>query len=179
MKVEQVKLEKIIPYANNSRTHSDEQVAQIAASIRQFGFNNPVLIDEDGTIIAGHGRVLAASRLELKDVPCIRLSHLTESQKKAYIIADNKIALNSGWDEELLRLELEGLTSADQLATGFTPEEINLLFNGWNSDIHIPDKEPVEHLQRKITVIVSADEEQFAKECITNALDASGIQYEF
>ena len=179
MKVEQIKLEKIIPYASNSRTHSDEQIAQIAASIRQFGFNNPVLIDEDSTIIAGHGRVLAASRLELKEVPCIRLVHLSDSQKKAYIIADNKIALNSGWDEELLRLELEGLTDAEQFATGFTPDEINLLFNGWKSDILIPDTAPADESKTFLKITIGKDQSEFAKEVITNALDASGIEYEF
>ena len=179
MKVEQIKLEKIIPYANNSRTHSDEQVAQIAASIRQFGFNNPVLIDEDTTIIAGHGRVLAASRLGLEVVPCIRLNHLSESQKKAYIIADNKIALNSGWDEELLRLELEGLTDAEQVATGFTADEINLLFNGWNSDITIPDALLSDPNKTFLKITIDKEQSEFAKEVITNALDASGIEYEF
>ncbi len=95
MKIEQIATSKLIPYANNARTHSETQVAQIAGSIRQFGFNNPVLVDESDTIIAGHGRVLAARMLELEKVPCIRLTHLTESQRKAYIIADNKIALKS------------------------------------------------------------------------------------
>jgi ParB-like chromosome segregation protein Spo0J len=177
MKVEQIKLEKIIPYANNSRTHSDEQVAQIAASIRQFGFNNPVLIDEDTTIIAGHGRVLAASRLGLEVVPCIRLNHLSESQKKAYIIADNKIALNSGWDEELLRLELEGLTDAEQVATGFTADEINLLFNAWTPNIEIPDHSDMD-TRPVLRFKIEKDQEEFAKEIITNALDTAGVEYE-
>ena len=91
MQIEQVQVGKLIPYANNARTHTEAQVAQIAASIREFGFNNPILIDEQSTIIAGHGRVLAAQALELKEVPCIRLTHLTPSQRKAYVIADNKI----------------------------------------------------------------------------------------
>lgn len=107
--IEQVSIEALIPYARNSRTHSDAQVAQIAASIREFGFTNPVLIDADGGIIAGHGRTMAARKLGLKEVPCIRLSNLSETQKKAYIIADNKIALNSGWDDDLLKVELEDL----------------------------------------------------------------------
>lgn len=100
MEIINIKIEDLIPYARNSRTHSDEQVAQVAASIKEFGFTNPVLIDADDGIIAGHGRVLAARKLKMSEVPCIRLGHLTESQKKAYIIADNKLALNSGWDEE-------------------------------------------------------------------------------
>jgi DNA modification methylase len=113
MKIEKVKLEKLIPYARNSRTHSDQQVAQVAASIREFGFTNPVLIDSEDGIIAGHGRIMAARKLEMTEVPCIRLGHLTETQKRAYIIADNKLALNSGWDDEMLGLELADLREAD------------------------------------------------------------------
>jgi DNA modification methylase len=113
MKIETTPIEKLIPYARNSRTHSDQQVAQVAASIREFGFTNPVLIDSEDGIIAGHGRVMAARKLGLAEVPCIRLGHLTETQKRAYIIADNKLALNSGWDEEMLGLELADLREAD------------------------------------------------------------------
>ena len=113
MKIEQIKTEDLIPYARNSRTHSVEQTAQIAGSIREFGFTNPVLIDGGNGIIAGHGRVMAAQKLGLESVPCIRLDHLTETQKRAYIIADNKLALNSGWDEEMLALELADLRSED------------------------------------------------------------------
>jgi len=119
----------LIPYANNSRTHSDEQVAQIAASIKEFGFTNPVLVDAAGGIIAGHGRVMASRKLGLSHVPCIVLSGLSKAQIKAYIIADNKLALNAGWDDELLRVELEELKSMDfDLAlTGFSSEEIDTL----------------------------------------------------
>jgi ParB-like chromosome segregation protein Spo0J len=114
MKIESIKLEKLIPYARNSRTHSDQQVAQVAASIREFGFTNPVLIDAEDGIIAGHGRVMAARKLGLTEVPCIRLGHLTETQKKAYIIADNRLAeVGGGWDEEMLGLELADLREAD------------------------------------------------------------------
>ena len=113
MKIEELEIEKLIPYANNSRTHSDQQVAEIAASIKEFGFTNPVLIDGDDTIIAGHGRVLAARKLKMKAVPCIKLTHLTETQKKAYVIADNKLALNAGWNEELLSLELQELANVE------------------------------------------------------------------
>ena len=116
-KIESVAIDRLIPYANNSRKHSDQQIAQIAGSIKEFGFNNPVLIDKDYGIIAGHGRVLAARKLDLKEVPCIRLEHLTETQKKAFIIADNKIALNADWDQELLTIELDAL-----LADGFAME---------------------------------------------------------
>ena len=177
MQIEQVSTDKLIPYANNARTHSESQVAQIVASIRQFGFNNPVLIDENSTIIAGHGRVLAATKLELESVPCIRLSHLNESQRKAYIIADNKIALNSGWDEELLRLELEGLTDIDQIATGFTADELNLLFNGWQSNIE-PPEDVSDPTHDTLKIKIDKESSEFAKEVITNALDQAGIEYE-
>jgi DNA modification methylase len=113
MKIEQLPTADLIPYARNTRTHSPEQVAQIAGSIREFGFTNPILIDADNGIIAGHGRVMAASKLGLAKVPCIRLAHLTDTQKRAYIIADNKLALNAGWDEEMLALELGELKDED------------------------------------------------------------------
>src|SRR5271165_7121500 len=106
-------LEKLIPYARNPRTHSDAQVAQIAASIAEFGFNNPILVDTKAGIIAGHGRLLAAKKLGLTEVPVIVLDHLTEAQKRAYIIADNKLAENAGWDEDLLRAELTALQAHD------------------------------------------------------------------
>lgn len=113
MQVVYRKINDLIPYVSNTRTHSDEQVNQIASSIKEFGFTNPVLIDADGGIIAGHGRVMAAKKLKMAEVPCIVLEGLTEAQKKAYIIADNKLALNAGWDEELLKLEIENLKELD------------------------------------------------------------------
>lgn len=103
----------LIPYVNNSRTHSDEQVAQVAASIQEFGFTNPILIDEKSSIIAGHGRLMAARKLGLDSVPTIRLDGLTEAQKKAYVIADNQLALNAGWDLDLLKVEMENLQELD------------------------------------------------------------------
>lgn len=113
MQIELINIEKLIPYAMNARTHSDAQVAQIAGSIKEFGFTNPALIDENDGLIAGHGRLLAARKLGITEIPCIRLSHLNEIQKKAYILADNRIALNSGWDVELLKVELEKLQVED------------------------------------------------------------------
>lgn len=129
MKIEQIQTEKLIPYARNSRTHSDEQISQIMASIKEFAFTNPVLIDEGGGIIAGHGRTVAAQRLQMKTVPCIRLTHLTPAQKKAYVIADNKLALNAGWDNEMLKVELSELQDEDfnLSLTGFSDEELNEL----------------------------------------------------
>lgn len=123
-------IDELIPYARNSRTHSDEQVAQIAASIKEFGWTNPVLIDEAGMIIAGHGRVLGARKLGETEIPCIELSHLSEAQKKAYIIADNKLALNAGWDDEMLRIEIGELQDLDFDISlmGFDDAELGLLF---------------------------------------------------
>lgn len=124
--IKKVKVSDLIPYANNSRTHSDEQVLQIAASIKEFGFLNPVIIDADNGIIAGHGRVMAAKKLGIDELPCIDASHLTEAQKKAYIIADNKLALNAGWDDEILRIEFDALKELDfdLELTGFSLDEI-------------------------------------------------------
>jgi len=113
MQVEQIGVGDLIPYINNSRTHSDEQVMQVASSIKEFGFTNPILIDGDGGIIAGHGRLMAAKKLGLDEVPCIRLGHLTEAQRKAYVIADNQLALNSGWDLDVLKVEMERLEELD------------------------------------------------------------------
>jgi ParB-like chromosome segregation protein Spo0J len=129
MEIEQIDIEDLIPYAMNARTHSDAQVAQIAGSIKEFGFNNPVLIDKDNVLIAGHGRVMAGRKLGLKEVPAIRLGHLTENQKKAYILADNRIALNSSWDYELLESEMRDLKDADYDlgSLGFDEKELELI----------------------------------------------------
>lgn len=129
MQIEHVAVESLIPYARNSRTHSDEQVAQIAASIKEFGWTNPILVDGDNGIIAGHGRLLAARKLGMTHVPVIQLAGMTDTQKRAYIIADNKLALNAGWDDELLKLELGelDLEGFDLELTGFTQEEIDAL----------------------------------------------------
>ena len=114
MKIEKIPTEKLIPYARNAKKHDAAQVSKLAGSIREFGFNNPVLIDKDNGIIAGHGRVMAAQQLGLTDVPCIRLGHLTDNQRKAYIIADNRLAeVNSGWNEELLKLEIADIDWGD------------------------------------------------------------------
>lgn len=122
-------LDDLIPYVGNSRTHSEEQVAQIAASIKEFGWTNPVLLDGKSGVIAGHGRILAARKLGQTNIPTIELSHLSDAQKKAYVIADNKLALNAGWDEAVLLAEFEGLKDAgfDLSLTGFSEDEIKAL----------------------------------------------------
>ena len=131
MQIHSRPVDGLIPYARNSRTHSDEQVAQIAASIREFGWTNPVLLDGASGIIAGHGRVLAARKLGMAEVPCIELAHLSEAQKKAYIIADNKLALNAGWDNDLLAIELHELNAADfdMALIGFDVSELSSAMN--------------------------------------------------
>jgi ParB-like chromosome segregation protein Spo0J len=122
----------LIPYARNARTHSDAQVAQIAASIREFGFCNPVLIDSDSGIVAGHGRVLAAMKLGIAEVPCIVLDHLTDIQCRAYVLADNRLALSAGWDEAMLGLEVSALDldGFDLDLLGFDPTELEGLLAG-------------------------------------------------
>ena len=144
MKIKQTPIDELIPYASNSRTHSDEQVAQIAASIKEFGFNNPVLLDKENGIIAGHGRVLAARKLGLKEVPTIELSHLTDTQRKAYVIADNKLALNAGWDMELLSLEMGDLRDEgfDLSLIGFNDDELANMFVDKTEGLTDPDEVP-------------------------------------
>jgi len=133
----------LVPYARNARTHSDAQIGQIAASIREFGFTNPVLVDGSNGIIAGHGRVLAAGMLGMTTVPTIELAHLTETQKRAYVLADNKLALNAGWDQQLLALELADLKAmgADLGLTGFGEAELAALLGG-NAGLTDPDEVP-------------------------------------
>ena len=126
LKIEYRKVSDLLPYARNARTHSDAQVSQLAASIKEFGFNNPVAIDADGMILCGHGRVMAAQKLGLAEVPTVCLSHLSDTQVKAYILADNKLALNAGWDNDLLKVELEDLKDLDfdLNLTGFSDDEL-------------------------------------------------------
>lgn len=126
-----IPIEMLVPYANNARTHSPEQIKKLRSSLREFGFINPVIIDRDYGVIAGHGRILAAQAEGLEKVPCVFADHLTEAQKKAYIIADNRMAMDAGWDEEMLRVEIEALQAADfdPLLTGFDEKELADLFN--------------------------------------------------
>ena len=125
-RIEMWPLERLTPYAKNARTHSDAQVAQIAASIVEFGFTAPLLVSEDGGILAGHGRLAAARKLDLDAVPVVVLDHLTPTQRRAYILADNQLALQAGWDQELLAVELADLSAAgfDLALTGFSDEEL-------------------------------------------------------
>lgn len=134
----------LIPYARNARTHSDAQVSQIAASIREFGFTNPVLVDGEGGIIAGHGRVMAARKLGLQQVPTIELRHLTDAQRRAYVLADNKLALNAGWDADLLRIEIADLQADgfDLALTGFSGDEIAAFLADGSAALTDPDEIP-------------------------------------
>ena len=145
-KLEYLAVVDLIPYARNSRTHSEEQVSQIAGSIREFGFTNPVLIDKDGTIVAGHGRVMAARKLEMDKVPCIRLGHLTPAQIRAYVIADNKLALNAGWDEQMLKSEIESIREdgIDLGLTGFWMQKLPPYFWRFKPEKPIPKKSGTE-----------------------------------
>lgn len=129
-----VPVERLVPYVNNARTHSPKQINKLRSSIREFGFINPVIIDRDYGVIAGHGRILAATAEGIKEVPCVFADHLTEAQKKAYILADNRMALDAGWDEELLRVEIEALQAEafDLSLTGFDEKELSHIFDTGN-----------------------------------------------
>jgi len=143
-KIEWKSIDKLIPYAKNARTHSDEQIAEIAGSIKAFGFNNPVSVDKDNSIIAGHGRVLAARKLGMDKVPVVMLEHLTESERKAYVLADNRIALNSGWDTSMLSLELQDLQDKIDLSLlGFDPDELDALLNPIEETEGLTDEDAV------------------------------------
>jgi len=144
-----VSVSSLIPYARNSRTHSDAQVGQIAASIKEFGFLNPIIVDGESGIIAGHGRVLAAQKLGLAELPVIEAGHLSDTQRRAYIIADNKLAMNAGWDDEMLRVELDalGVDGFDLELTGFSLDEVQALSFDDEAETEMPeladgDKEP-------------------------------------
>lgn len=139
--MELVELDKLVPYVNNARTHSPEQINKLRASLREFGFINPVIIDKDYGIIAGHGRVIAAREEGIEKIPCVFADHLTEAQKKAYILADNRMALDAGWDEELLRVEIEALQAEafDVNLTGFDEKEITDLFKDTQEEVKDDD----------------------------------------
>jgi len=159
----EIEVSKLIPYINNARTHSESQINQIAASIKEFGFRNPILIDGDNGIIAGHGRVMAAKKLGLTTIPYIDCSDLTEAQKKAYIIADNKIALNAGWDEELLKLELEDIevSDIDMELLGFSDEELKRLIGV--EDIDTEEGEITDDGNRNLLLVEFINESELQK----------------
>ena len=143
--------DQLIAYENNARTHSDYQIAQLKRSMTEFGFTNPVLIDEKDTVIAGHGRIMAALSLDLPEIPCIVLEGLSKAQKKALVIADNQLALNAGWDNDILASEITGLNDVDYDLTllGFDNHQIDHILNGTNLESPIDDDD--EQPKRKKT----------------------------
>lgn len=136
-----VTIEKLVPYVNNARTHNPQQILKLRSSLREFGFINPIIIDREYNVIAGHGRILAAKEESIKEVPCVFVDYLTPAQKKAYILADNRMAMDAGWDEELLRVEIESLQGADfdVALTGFDEKDIAELFEGDDGDTQEDD----------------------------------------
>ena len=171
LEIEYVATDDLIPYINNSRTHSESQIKQIAASIREFGFTNPILIDDQGTIIAGHGRVMAAKALQLDEVPTITLGALSDAQRKAYVIADNKLALNAGWDTEVLLAEIESLQDLnfDTQLLGFSADELSEMLN-------IEEPELKEESYSEIFNIIVECDDEMEQEKIFNQLDAEGYK---
>lgn len=155
MKIINKKVVDLIPYINNARTHSDDQITQIASSIKEFGFNSPILTDGDNGIIAGHGRLMAAKKMGLEEVPTIELSHLSGAQKKAYILADNRLALNSGWDNDLLALELGELSDDgfDLDLLGFDSTELeSMLLDEIIDDENIDDIDVIDEIKEECEI---------------------------
>ena len=176
------KIDELIPYARNARSHTEELVAQIAASIKEFGWTNPILVDDSNGVIAGHGRLLAARKLGMTDVPTIELSSLTDAQRRAYILWDNKSALKASWDDEMLLVELRELREGGMLVlTGFDDAEFEMLARGWAPDSDIIDKhgESLDGVATTIRVTVDADQTEQAKEIISKALEAGGVTFDF
>ena len=155
IKIQYKKINELIPYINNSRSHSPEQIAQIAASIKEFGFTNPILLDAQNGIIAGHGRLQAARMLDMQEVPTIELSNLTETQKKAYIIADNKLALNANWDIELLGVEISSLKDAgfEISKLGFDVSELSDILQAFEPD----PIEEIDEVNENVNFIIKCD----------------------
>ena len=171
LKIDYVATDDLIPYIHNSRTHSEAQIKQIAASIREFGFTNPILIDDEGTIIAGHGRVMAAKVLQLDQVPTITLGALSDAQRKAYVIADNKLALNAGWDTEVLLAEIESLQDLnfDTQLLGFSADELSEMLN-------IEEIELKEESYAEIFNVIVECGDEMEQEKIFNQLEAEGYK---
>lgn len=145
-----VAVSKLVPYVNNARTHNAQQITKLRSSLREFGFINPVIIDREYNVIAGHGRILAAKEEGIEEVPCVFVDYLTPAQKKAYILADNRMSMDAGWDEELLRVEIEALQaeSFDVGLTGFDEKDIAELFAGEGGDAQDDDFDVDEELQK-------------------------------
>ena len=171
-KVERRKIADLIPYVRNSRTHSEAQVSQIAASIREWGWTMPILCDEEGNVIAGHGRIMAAQKLGIEEAPCMTATGWSEAKRRAYVIADNKLALNSEWDDEMLRIEMSDLDDLDfdLSLTGFDAGEIAALQFDDDAEIEMPaladgDKEPFQDM----TFNLHDDQAEQVKEAISKA----------
>jgi ParB-like chromosome segregation protein Spo0J len=179
MKIEKVNIDELIPYANNAKEHPQEQITQIASSISEFGFNDPIAIDDKNVIIEGHGRLLAAQKLGLKEVPTIRLSHLTDYQKKAYIIAHNKLTMNTGFDKDFLSLELIELENSDidLSKIGLSFDNLDMIDDDddFMPDLPDEDRNPL----RKMSLIVSETQFNFIMETIKkvsdNSIDPEGL----
>ncbi len=183
-KIELWNVARLIPYEKNAREHSPEQVAQIAASIVEFGFLNPILVDSKDGIVAGHGRLSAAKELALDVVPVVVLDHLTENQKKAYILVDNKLAENATWNEDLLAEEIIklNLQDFDLNILGWSDEELKALQeDGWASDIEDLTKNDNEHLdgiQAKITILLDEDDKEKVVDALNEYCNSNDINIE-
>lgn len=171
-RMDNVPIDRLIPYARNARTHSKDQINKLRSSLREFGFVNPVLIDGDYNIIAGHGRVMAGKEEGMKEVPCVFVEHLTEAQRKAYILADNRLAMDADWDDELLALELFDLNEMDfhMEAMGFSAEELEFAMvneDDFGEDFDLPDGDKPPFQQMTFTL---ADEQaDFVREMLKKA----------
>lgn len=169
MEIKNIKTNDLIPYENNSRTHDETQVQQIISSIEEFGFTNPILIDEQNMIIAGHGRLMAAQRLHLEEVPTIVLKNLTEAQKKAYIIADNKLALNAGWDYELLKKEIMILSDDINLnLLGFDEQELANIIDELESIEPLLEEQPYKEV---FNIVVNCEDENHQERVYNELLE--------
>ena len=173
-KIEQLKTTDLIPYVGNTRTHDEKQVAQVAASIKEFGFTNPILVDGKNGIIAGHGRLLAAQKLGMEFVPCLRIDHLTDAQRRAYVIADNKLALNAGWDEDALAVEIDRLLEDgfDIDLTGFGEDEMGAfeIDEASAPDLKEGENEPF----RKVTFTIHDEQHEEIQAAIAKAKEIGG-----
>jgi ParB-like chromosome segregation protein Spo0J len=179
--VERRPISTLVPYARNARTHSEAQVAQLAASLRQWGWTMPVLIDEQGTIIAGHGRVLAARQLGWKEAPVMIARGWTDAAKRAYTLADNKLALNADWTSDMLAIEIDELRGAgfDVNLIGFADHELAVLAEGWNPDFatvesHTPHTDGV---RRTLRVTCEPEDYEGVRALITDAIEGSSLEH--